>query len=61
MLFLFQLIQIFIHEMGMRPSGNLTWLWKFIIFNGKVHYFYGDFPVRYVTVITRGYNPCIAM
>ena len=29
------------------PSGKLTWLWEITIFNGKIHYFYGHFPVRY--------------
>jgi len=28
---------------GMLPSGNLTWLLKITIFNGKIHYFYGHF------------------
>ena len=25
------------------PSGNLTWLWKITIFNGKIHYKWGIF------------------
>ena len=25
------------------PSGNLTYIWKITIFNGKIHYFYGHF------------------
>ena len=25
-------------------SGNLTEVWKITMFNGNIHYFYGDFP-----------------
>ena len=39
------------------PSGNFTQLWKITMFNGHIHYFYGDFPIFsiVISVIARKY------